>query len=127
MHATIGAFIEDMMVVKECQWLHFCIIRELLITVKTILIDIDTAMVWTCHHEFEQQREEVHPSVGGLNRIVESAIGIVVEIEFAVNITPPHYILVHRLLRGIHEFSTHCQIIGVAFLHLGSCLSLSER
>ena len=94
--------IVDMVVVDECLGAHTGGIGKHLVTVETILISPDLSG----KHQLKQIGEEVHLRTHWLHRIIESCIGILVQVDLTVDISPPHHILRHRLCRGERDLGT---------------------
>ena len=104
-----------MVVVEEIERFHPCRVVETLIAVEPVLIHLDVAM----HHQFEEIGEEVHLRAHGFHGIIQSGIGIILEVEFPVDVTPPHHVFRHGSRSGEGNLSPCGDVVGI---RLGSLL-----
>ena len=93
----------DVEVVENGLHLYAGRIGERLVTIQTIFIDGNIAI--EC--QLKDIGEEVHLPVHRLHRIVESAIGITVEVYLAIDVTTPHHVLGHIDSRWELQTGTH--------------------
>ena len=85
-----------MVIVEECLELDLGSLVEDLVSVKPVLVGLDVAG----HHELEDVGEEVDLVAHRLYRVVEAGVGVVVEVELAIDIAAPHDIFGHA---GLHR------------------------
>ena len=106
-----------MVVVEHGLHLNLCGVREYLVTIEAVLIDGDIAV--EC--QLEDISKQVDLLIHRLYGVVESTIGILVEVYLAVDITAPHDVLWHIDSRGEHQSGTHRHAL---VLRLSTCLLL---
>ena len=95
------ALVIDMIVIQELQRFDACRICEHLITVETVFVSIDTAVVLSTENELEQIGEQVDLLTDRLYRIVQAGILLIGQIQLTIDITTPYYIFRH--IQGCRE------------------------
>ena len=110
-----------MIVVEHGLHLHTGRVGERLIAVEAILIDGD--VVVEC--QFEDVGEQVDLTVHRLYGVVESAIGILVEVYLAIDVATPYHILRHIDSCGEHQTGTHRHALTLLGLLLTCFLASS--
>ena len=83
--------------------LHLGRVGEHLVAVQTVFVDGHIAV--QC--QFEHIGKQVQLLVDGFHGVVESCIGIVVEVQLAIDVTTPYHILGHFDSRGERQAGTH--------------------
>ena len=120
--ATVGALIEDVIVVEKRLEVHLRGVVKHLVAVQTILVSRDGA----AHHQLEDVGEEVHLRADGLHGIVETGVGVLGEVYLTIDIAAPRHVLVHRFLRGEGYLGAYAQTL-VALLLLLCLLTTACR
>ena len=115
-YATVGTLIVDMIVIEKLQRLNLCRIGEIFVAIKCILIGINTATSTSTHHKLKHIGKQIHLCSHRLYRIVETSIGIVVEVELTIDISTPIDIFRHLILCRKRNLSTSCHSISRSFL-----------
>ena len=127
---AVTLFIEDVIVVQHGPHLNLGRIGKHLVTVQAIFIDGDVAV----QRQFEDIGKQVQLFVNRLYRVVETCIGIIVEVNLTIDVTTPNDILGHLHSSRKRQTSTHrhsltlrrlCLLLLLGFLLL--LLSTSLR
>ena len=112
MGATIGTFVVDVVVVEKRLKVDLRSLVEHFVAVETILV----GRYGASQHELEDVSEEAHLLTNRLNGVVQSGISLVVEVEFAIDITSPSHILIGSLLRRERYLSAQTQSLSSLLL-----------
>ena len=118
MYATVGALEIDLILLEELQGLHpEALVEARVARVHIIVVGLDLPP----EHELEHIGEEVHLRALRLHGVVESGIGVLGEVNLAVDITPPHHVLLHLSLSWERDLGAGGKLVLVGF----ACLRLS--
>ena len=104
-YAAVCLLVEYVVVVEKGLQLHRSTLLEHLIAVQTVLVGGDGA----AHYELEHIGEEIHLRADGLDRIVESGVGVVQKTYLTVYVAAPHDVVRHLLLRGERYLCAYAQ------------------
>ena len=99
MHALVGLFVKNVVVVEERKWFNARIVGKVFLPIQTILIHVHTATCRPRHHEFKEQGEEVHVAILRHHGISQPHIDCIIQSKLTINIAPPHHIFTHWIGR----------------------------
>ena len=109
--------IEDMIIVEQGLHFHYRFIREIVATISWILVDWNIAIL--C--EFEDISKQIKLFPLRFHREIKARIGIIIQIDFAIDITAPHHFFRHLYCRWECELGPHRHGRGRALLLLLLC------
>ena len=112
----------NVVIIQECLWLHQVCITETLVAVQLILVSLDA----TGEYQLKHIGEQVHLVAQWFHRIIQRRIGIIVEIQLAIDITSPYHILIHGSSSRKHDLCTSRHVVGIRLL-LSLLLCLAAR
>ena len=119
-YLAVLLFVIDVIIVQHRLHLHLGRVGKNFVTVQTILIDRNVAV--QC--QLEDIGKQVQLFVDGLHGIVESGIGVFVEVYLAIDVTTPNHVFRHVHSSRKHQTGTHRHAL-VLRLHLLLLLLLS--
>ena len=112
-----------MVVVQYGLHRHLGRVSKQLVAIQTVLIDWDV----TIQSQLEDIGKQIQLLVDGLHRIIQSGIGIFVEVQLTIDIAAPYDVLRHIYCRRKRQAGTHRHTLILrllTFLLLGSLLLL---
>ena len=109
--------IEDVVAVHECLGLDDVFLRKILVAVELVVVCLHLS----AQQELEEIGEEVFAAVGGRCRIVERGVGVLREVEGAVDVAPPRHVFGHGRRCGEVAIggAFGCSLRGRLFLVFG--------
>ena len=108
-YAPVVALIVDVVVVHEDERFDACRVVEHLIAVEPVFVGLDVAL----EHQSEHVGEEVHLRPYRLHGVIKSGVGILFEIDFAVDVTSPHHVFRHLGGCGVRDARPSGDVFGV--------------
>ena len=102
-YLTIFLLILDFLVVEHGSNIYTRRISERLITIQAVLVNRNI----TIDSQLKDIGKQVDLTIHWLYRIIQSAIGILAQINLTIDIATPYHILWHVNSRGEHETGTH--------------------
>ena len=109
MYLPVRTLIIDMVIIEKSHALHYGRVFEVFITIESVFISTDIA----CHEELENISEQIYLRAYRLHRIVKSGIGVIVKINFTVDIPAPYHVFRHSVWCRERQLCTHRHLVGI--------------
>ena len=104
---AIFLFVEDVVVVKHCLYLHTSRIGKHLVAIQAIFVNGDIAV----QSQLEDVSKQIHLLVDRLYRIIKACIIVAIKVNLAIDVATPHHILRHIDSRWEHQTGSHAHAL----------------